>query len=82
MNIEHLKDWHDTDHDQCYHPWYSEPVPYHQRAEDLQYKLEREWLKSLPADTTVSCLNGFPTSAEERIYTVEDILAQWYEITF
>ena len=74
--------WHRFNHTECYHTWYHEPVPNSQRAEDLQYKLERQWLKSLPAETTVSCLNGFPTSAEERIHTIEQILGDWYGIFF
>ena len=74
--------WHRPNHDSCYHPWYQEPVPNSQRAEDLQLKLERLWLKKLPAEITVSCLNGLPTSAEERLHTVEQILGDWYGITY
>ena len=73
--------WHRIEHEHCQHPWYHEPVPNNQRSEDLQYKLERNWLLSLDPASTVICLNGLPTTAEERLYTVEDILTNWYGIT-
>ena len=73
--------WHGFNHSQCHHPWYSQPVERNQRSEDIQYKLERQWLLSLPADTITQCLNGEPVTAEDRLFTVEDILTNWYGIT-
>lgn len=74
--------WHRIGHEQCNHPWYDRPIPYNERGQDLQYKLERQWLYSLPADEIVSCLNGLPTIAEERIFTVEHILSEWFGINY
>jgi hypothetical protein len=67
---ENKEGWFDGS-DSCYHPWYNEP----RWGDDAkEYRLERQFLKQLAPDTVVSYLNGEPTTAEERLHTVEDII--------
>ena len=77
--VEEFEDWHSLGHEACHHPWYSRP---YEGDEVSHYRSERNWLKSLAPDTITQCLNGEPTTAEERIDTVEDILATWHGVYY
>lgn len=60
--------------DACYHPRYETLKV--AKTDEENYRIERRFLRSLNADTVVIYLNGVPTTAEERLFTVEDIMAE------
>lgn len=70
---ENKESWFDGS-DSCYHPGYDTLGV--ARTEGGLYRIERRFLRSLNADTVVIYLNGVPTTAEERLFTVEDIMAE------
>lgn len=70
---ENKESWFDGS-DSCYHPGYASLRVGKTNAEE--YRIERTFLRSLAPNTVVLYLNGEPTTAEERLYTVEAIMAE------
>jgi hypothetical protein len=60
--------------DSCYNPRYAK-LPSGQ-DEAINYRIERQFLKTIGASTVVYYLNGEPTTAEERLHTVREIMRE------
>lgn len=60
--------------DSCQHPKYDTMKVGKDEAES--YRIERQFLKSVAPNTVVGYLNGEPTTAEERLFTVNEIIAE------
>ena len=57
--------------EECWNPAY--PV-FNQGDDVAQYRAEKRYLEQLPADQVVFYLNELPTTAEERLEAVRDII--------
>jgi len=71
MNEMKFESWFDGK-ECCWNPDYPE---FNQEDVVAQYRAERRYLEQLSADQVVYYLNDQPTTAEERLNAVVDIIA-------